>query len=128
MDGTIANLYKEGWLEKLMNRSVEPYANADKLVEENVLLNLVNKGYELGIISWCAKGNNKEYDKAVRLAKREWLKTNYPNIRFTEIHIVKYGTPKYKVANECGILVDDEEPNRQVWKWLAIEPNELERL
>lgn len=122
MDGTIANLYKGEWLEDIINHNARPYEIADRLVEENVLLDLMANGYELGIISWLAKNSNKEYDKAVRLAKRNWLKENYPNVNFAEIHIVKYGTPKYRVAKVEGILVDDEEPNRRNWKWLAVEP------
>ena len=129
MDGTIANLYKGEWLADLMAENTRPYEIADRLVEESVLEELVNAGYELGIISWLAKNGSKEYNKAVRHAKREWLKENYPNIHFTEIHIVKYGTPKYRVANvKCQILVDDEEPNRKAWNGYAIEPKDLEKL
>lgn len=123
MDGTIANLYGvENWLEDLRNGNERPYREAERMVEEAELLELIENGYELAIISWLAKNSNKEYDKKVRTAKREWLKANFPNINFTEIHIVKYGTPKSKVANESGILVDDEEPNRRNWKGLAIDP------
>lgn len=123
MDGTIANLYKvNGWLEDLINGNERPYKVAERMVEEEDLLNLVRDGYELAVISWLAKNSNKEYDKKVRTAKREWLKENFPNIKFEEIHIVKYGTPKSKVANEKGILVDDEIPNRREWKGVAVDP------
>jgi len=123
MDGTIANFYKGEWLECLLAKNPKPYKDADVLVNENVLIQLMEKGYELGIISWLAKNSTKEFDKAVRQTKKEWLKTNYPNVTFSEIHIVKYGTPKYKVAKEKnGILVDDEKPNRDKWKGMAIEP------
>jgi len=127
MDGTIADLYGvEGWLEDLTNGNARPYRVAKRMVNEEVLENLVKVGYELAIVSWLAKNSNKEYDKAVREAKREWLKENFPNIKFAEIHIVKYGTPKSKVVKEKnGILFDDEEPNRREWKGLAIHANEL---
>ncbi len=129
MDGTIANLYQGNWLEQLRAENPAPYENANRLVEEEVLQELVNQGYELGVISWLAKNGSAEYNKAVRLAKKNWLKANYPNIHFMEIHIVKYGTPKQYVCKVKGqILVDDEEPNRKNWKGLAIHPSDLEKL
>ncbi len=123
MDGTIADLYRvENWLADLIAGNERPYREAERLVEEAELAKLVADGYELAIVSWLAKNSNKEYDRKVRNAKREWLKENYPNIKFTEIHIVKYGTPKSRVVNERGILVDDEIPNRREWKGVAVDP------
>lgn len=123
MDGTIADLYGvENWLEDLIAGNERPYREAERLVEEEELAELVADGYELAIVSWLAKNSNKEYDRKVRNAKREWLKANYPNIKFTEIHIVKYGTPKSKVVNERGLLIDDEIPNRREWKGVAVDP------
>ena len=123
MDGTIADLYGvENWLEDLIAGNERPYREAERLVEEEELAKLVADGYELAIVSWLAKNSNKEYDRKVRNAKREWLKVNYPNINFTEIHIVKYGTPKSRVVNERGLLVDDETPNRREWKGVAVDP------
>ena len=123
MDGTIADLYGvENWLEDLIAGNERPYREAERLVEEEELAELVADGYELAIVSWLAKNSNKEYDRKVRNAKREWLKANYPNIKFTEIHIVKYGTPKSRVVNEKGLLVDDEIPNRREWKGIAVDP------
>lgn len=123
MDGTIADLYGvENWLEDLIAGNERPYRKAERLVEEEELAELVADGYELAIVSWLAKNSNKEYDRKVRNAKREWLKENYPNIKFTEIHIVKYGTPKSRVVNEKGILIDDEIPNRREWKGVAVDP------
>lgn len=127
MDGTIADLYGvDNWLENLVNGSDRPYRVAKRMVEEKVLENLVNLGYELAIVSWLSKNSNKEYDKMVRNAKKEWLKKNFPNIHFVEIHIVKYGTPKSRVVKEKnGILFDDEERNRNEWKGLAIDAKYL---
>lgn len=123
MDGTIADLYGvENWLEDLIAGNERPYREAERLVEEEELAELVADGYELAIVSWLAKNSNKEYDRKVRNAKREWLKANYPNINFTEIHIVKYGTPKSRVVNERGLLIDDEIPNRREWKGVAVDP------
>ena len=127
MDGTIANLYNvNNWLEDLINSNPRPYKEAKRMVEEEVLERLVKAGYELGIVSWLAKGGNKEYNKEVRRAKRQWLKDNYPNIQFVEIHIVQYGKAKSKVVKEKnGILFDDEERNRREWKGLAVDAKEL---
>lgn len=127
MDGTIADLYGvENWLDDLINKNARPYRIAKRMVNEEVLENLVKLGYELAIVSWLAKNSTKEYDKIVRNAKREWLKENFPNINFTEIHIVKYGTPKSKVVKEKnGILFDDEKRNRDEWKGLAIDAKYL---
>ena len=127
MDGTIANLYgNKNWLEELRAYSVAPYRNAKPMVNELQLEELLAAGYGLGIISWCAGyHNNKEYDKQVRQAKREWLKENYPNIKFEHIHIVKFGTPKEKFYNIGDMLIDDEELNRKNWKGQAYHPNDF---
>lgn len=127
MDGTIADLYGvENWLADLVNENARPYREAKRMVAEERLAKLVENGNELAIVSWLSKNGSPEYNKEVRRAKREWLKANYPNIRFSEIHIVKYGTPKSRVVNDKnGVLVDDEKPNRMEWKGLAIAPNWL---
>lgn len=127
MDGVLANLYsRPTWLEELHAENVAPYAEAEPLKPESTLANLAAKGYRLGIISWTCRGGSKAYNKQVRKTKIEWLAKHYPNIKFEEIHIVAYGTPKWKVASDRnGILVDDEEPNRKAWKGTAIHPNEL---
>lgn len=130
MDGTIADLYARAtWLEELIAESVAPYAEAKPMVAEADLLKLEAKGYELGIVSWTAKNGSKSYNKAVKAAKVEWLKVNFPNVHFTEIHVVKYGTPKSKVVKEKNsILFDDEEPNRKEWKGKAYKPDKIKSL
>lgn len=123
MDGTIADLYGvNGWLNAIENEDPTPYEIA-KVLPAIAIAERANKnGHKIGVITWLAKGATKEYNKAVRKAKREWIAKNLPYA--TEIHIVKYGTPKYKVAKDKnGILVDDEEPNRKAWKGIAINPN-----
>ena len=129
MDGTIANLYEvENWLPKLINSDSSPYEEAKPMIDMNDLSNLLkdlqSKGVKIGIVSWLAKNSTKEYDKAVRTAKRKWLKENI-DITFDEIHIVKYGTRKdYIVRDKNGILFDDELNNRNKWRGLAIDPTE----
>lgn len=129
MDGTIANLYKvENWLPKLINNDPTPYEEAEPMVNmkdlSGLLKDLQHMGIRIGIVSWLAKNSTKEYDKAVRTAKRKWLKQNI-DIIFDEIHIVKYGTRKdYIVRDKNGILFDDELNNRNNWRGLAIDPTE----
>lgn len=123
MDGTIAQLYKGEWLAKLIAEDVAPYAEADPMMDEADLQALLDAGYTLGIISWTSKNGSTEYNKAVRKTKIEWLRRNYPTIEFEHIHIVKYGTPKYKfMTSPFDVLIDDEEHNRNEWKGVAYAP------
>lgn len=120
MDGTIANLYAvENWLPKLRASDPSPYADAAPMCDMHELTRLCQMlqylGYRVGIISWCSKCGTKEYNSAVRHAKRDWLKENFP-VKFDEIHIVKYGTPKSKFCGEGDVLFDDEFPNRLDWE------------
>lgn len=119
MDGTIADLYSvKGWLELLRSNSELPYQLARPMYDYYELAQAIQvvqqAGFSIGIISWCSKDSNKEFDDRIRKAKREWLKKNFPFAN--EIHIVKYGTPKHKVVKEKNaILVDDENKNLSEW-------------
>lgn len=129
MDGTIANLYGvNGWLDNIINEDIRPYVIAKPLCDMEKLYNAIQSrianGDRFGIVSWTAKGGSKEYNANVRKAKIEWIKKYLPNC-FTEIHIVKYGTPKYRVVNHEGILFDDEIGNRNAWKWNAYTEKEI---
>lgn len=120
MDGTFVDLYAvENWLPKLRAFDPSPYTDAVPLCDMSQLLRQLQQlqyfGVKIGIISWTSKTSTTEYDKAVRKAKRAWLKANLPGFHFDEMHIVKYGTPKYSVAKDSGILIDDEEGNRIAW-------------
>lgn len=126
MDNTLNSFYNNDWLERILAEDTKPYDIAPCVVPESILLNLIERGYQLGIVSWLAKDSRKEYDKAVRVSKKEWLKKHYPNISFSEIHIVKYGTPKHSVVHfKDSYLFDDEKPNRDNWKGVALHPNEI---
>ena len=118
MDGTIADLYGvSNWLDYLINNNPKPYAEAKPLVNMQVLARLLNKlqnkGYTINIISWLAKNSNADYDKAVTNAKRKWLAKHLTSVKFDNIYIVPYGTPKHEISN--GILFDDEIGNREKW-------------
>ena len=99
MDGTIANLYGvKNWLDYLKSEDSTPYAIAKPLVRlaslARVLNNLQKKGYRIGVISWLAKNSSTDYDMEVIEAKKGWLNKHLHSVRFDEINIVKYGTPK----------------------------------
>ena len=121
MDGTIADLYAvPNWLKMLRAENPAPYIQAEPLVRLSALARHLNRlqrnGYIIGIISWGSKHATPEYDEAVAKAKNFWLNKHLPNVKFDEIHIVPYGTPKSTVAKEKnGYLFDDEEDNRVEW-------------
>ena len=130
MDGTIADLYGfSNWLEFLENEDTLPYAEAAPMVNAEILrlyiLILKKRGYNFGIISWTSRGGSKEYNREVRKVKIQWLEEYFPGC-FDEIHVVKYGTPKHKVAKDIGVLFDDEAHNIESWdKGRAMYPNEI---
>ena len=121
MDGTIANLYGvENWLDNLMNEYTRPYREAKAMVNMRALGRELNRlqaeGYVIGVVTWLSKNGTDEYGERVAKAKREWLARHIGAVEWDEVHIVKYGTPKYKVVDvPNGILFDDEERNRKEW-------------
>lgn len=131
LDGTIADLYGvENWLEYLTNEDATPYAIAKPLVNMSLLARYLNKaqrnGYKLVVVSWLAKYSTPEYDEKVIEAKKKWLVTHLKSVKWDEINIVSYGTPKHEISN--GILFDDEEPNRTAWEkadGIAYEPKKM---
>ena len=122
MDGTIADLYGvEGWLDMLLNENTRPYEIAKPLVNmrelAKVLNRLIEKGWEIGVISWLAKNGTNDYNKKVATAKMKWLAKHLKSVKFAKIDIVEYGTPKQ--INRNGILFDDEKQNRENWLGIA---------
>lgn len=122
MDGTIADLYGvEGWLDMLLNENTKPYEIAKPLVNmrelAKVLNRLIEKGWEIGVISWLAKNGTNDYNKKVANAKIKWLAKHLKSVKFAKIDIVEYGTPKQ--INRNGILFDDEKQNRENWLGIA---------
>lgn len=122
LDGTIADLYGvPNWLDYLVAGDETPYAIAKPLVNMSILARLLNKlqnkGYTINVISWLAKNSDSEYDKKVTAAKIGWLRKHLKSVKFNNIFIVPYGTPKYTLAN--GILFDDEARNRDEWNGTA---------
>ena len=122
MDGTIANLYAvEGWLDMLRNFESYPYLEAAPMCDMFKLVKVLNmlkaEGYTIGVITWLSKESTKEYDKEVRATKRLWLEAHGLWACMDEIHMVKYGTPKHRVAKiRQGILIDDNSDVRKAWE------------
>jgi hypothetical protein len=131
MDGTIADLYGvSGWLSYLMNEDAFPYMTAKPLIKMNVLARILNKlqrqGYRIGIISWLSKNSNASYDAKVTFAKIAWLQKHLASVRFDEINIVAYGTPKERFLRTSGdILFDDEFQNRINWTGIAFDADNI---
>lgn len=122
MDGTIADLYGvNGWLDCLMAHDIMPYEKAKPLYNIfelfTIFEELHDKGYKLGIISWGSKERNPEYDKAVAKAKVEWLFDYMLDIWLDKVIVTAYGIRKADTCRKYGngILVDDEEQNREAW-------------
>jgi nitroreductase len=133
MDGTIADLYGvEGWLPRLRNEDATPYLEArplcDMIALTNILIEAKAQGYGIGIITWLSKDATKEYKKAIKKAKKQWL-TNYLGIEFDEAHFIQYGTRKdYVAKDKKGIIFDDDERVRNKWKGEAYNPTEQDIL
>lgn len=121
MDGTIADLYGvENWLNYLIAEQVHPYAVAKPLVNLSALARKLNtlqrEGYNIAIVSWLSKSGTEDYNARVTQAKLRWLKEHLPSVRWNEIHIVPYGTPKQNFCyTPFDVLFDDEERNRINW-------------
>lgn len=119
MDGTFYNLYGyEGWLECILSEHTECYTKSDLLVDYdsfiNVLNNLKEKGYTIGIITWLSKYATKSYQNKVRSAKYRYIRKNFGDL-FDEVHIIQYGKNKAEYCDDGDILFDDEENNRNNW-------------
>ena len=131
MDGTIADLYGvEGWLDDLIASRTRPYEQAKPIYNMSKLARALNKaqkqGVRIGVISWLSKSGTEDYNEAVTKAKRKWLKKHLKSVKFDEVYIVPYGTPKGTLAVENSILFDDEERNRNEWnKGNAFPPEKI---
>ena len=122
MDGTIADLYGvEGWLDDLINLRTRPYEEAKLLYDNADLLYMLGalrqKGYHIGVISWGSKANNTDFDKEVEYVKKEWLYDKCISDFLDRIIVTAYGVRKADTCRKygSGILVDDEEQNRNAW-------------
>lgn len=120
MDGTFYNLYGfDGWLECILSEKTECYIKSSLLVDYEEFINVLNelkeKGYTIGIITWLSKNATRRYQNMVRNAKYRYI-AKYFNGIFDEIHIIQYGKNKNQYAENGYILFDDEENNRIEWE------------
>lgn len=128
MDGTIADLYGvNDWLNDLINGDTRPYDIAKPLVNMSAFARVLNglqkKGYIINIISWTSKNGTAEYNERVKVAKLKWLAKHLKSVKFNNVYIVPYGTPKHEISS--GILFDDEKPNRDKWGVGAYDVNDI---
>ena len=122
LDGTLANLYaRPTWLQELRAFDPTPYEVAKTMVNMSLLARHLNrlqtKGYKINIISWLSKESTPQYDQAVKIAKLKWLQKHLPSVKFDNIYIIPYGTPKSHLVghNSSSILFDDEINNIIEW-------------
>ena len=128
LDGTIADLYGvDDWLNDLINGDTRPYDIAKPLVNMSALARVLNglqkKGYIINIISWTSKNGTAEYNERVKVAKLKWLAKHLKSVKFNNVYIIPYGTPKHEISS--GILFDDEKPNRDKWGVGAYDVNDI---
>lgn len=138
MDNTIADLYGfPNWLPMLRAYDPTPYRKAkpmwDMMELRHLLLQLQAQGIEIRIITWLSMESTPEYDREVRIAKREWLSTQ--GFPFDRFHGVKYGATKADSVRKClgegdtAILFDDNAKVREGWHLgEAIDPIECDIL
>lgn len=128
MDGTIADLYGvQGWLDMLHNENATPYEIAKPLCNMRQLarqLNkLIKKGYTINVVTWLTPHASREYCAKITRAKKQWLNKHLKSVKFTNIDIIEYGTPKQ--VNRNGLLFDDEPNNRNTWNGKAYNVNDI---
>ena len=128
MDGTFVDLYGvDGWLDDLTNSRTRPYEIAKPMINMSAFarrLNYLQKiGYIINVISWTAKNGSADFNERVRTAKLNWLAKHLKSVKFNNVYIVPYGTPKHEISS--GILFDDEKPNRDKWGIGAYDVNDI---
>lgn len=130
MDGTLANFYGvENWLAYLEKEDTTPYKVAKPLFNFSAFAKVLHKlqanDYRIGIVSWLSKSGSASYNTAVTSVKLAWLEKHLPSIKWDEIKIVNYGTPKSTVVDCKGWLFDDEERNRKEWGKNSFDVNNI---
>lgn len=128
MDGTFVDLYGvDGWLDDLTNSRTRPYEIAKPMINMSAFakrLNYLQKiGYIINVISWTAKNGSADFNERVKTAKLNWLAKHLKSVKFNNVYIIPYGTPKHEISS--GILFDDEKPNRDKWGVGAYDVNDI---
>lgn len=122
LDGCLVDFYSvDGWLDYLIAEDATPYAVAEPYGDSKAinaaLATLQGMGYVIEVVSWLSKGEpSKAFNAAVRKAKLDWLSNYYPCIDPSNVHVVAHGTNKWRVSNnKGGVLFDDEQGNIDNW-------------
>lgn len=128
MDGTLANFYGyPEWLSCLQNEDTLPYEIAEPLFNFSVLARVLNRlhkeGWKINIISWTSKTGAEDFNDEIAGVKLDWLAEHLPSVKFDNISIIPYGTPKSLYGN--GILFDDEDRNRSEWNGTAYDVDNI---
>ena len=82
---------------KYFNLNKTPWHSEDEVLYEDtidVLEYLKSKGYKLGIITWSSKFSSEKFLEEVAVAKKEWISSNFPNIKFDEFVVLDYSCNK----------------------------------
>lgn len=131
LDGTCTDLYGvPNWLDYLIAKDVTPYAIAKPLINFNLFARYLNKlqeyGYKLQVISWLSKDSSIDYDARVTQTKIKYLQKHLPSVKWDNIQILPYGTPKeiYCYTSK-DILFDDEKNNRTNWTGIAYDEKNI---
>lgn len=131
MDGTLVEFYQvPNWLDYLIAEDVTPYQVAQPALNFSLLARYIHKiqamGIMVGIVSWTSKSGSEEFHIAVEEAKRNYLRKHLPSVKWDEIYIIPYGTPKSSVVDiPNGILFDDEAKNRDDWSGIAFDETNI---
>lgn len=123
LDGSIVDFYGvDHWLDDIRAFNPRPYRVAKPLYNMYtlcaILYGLRREGWHIGVISWLSKEPEVQFDMEVIRAKNDWLKAYGMADLCDEIVICSHGLRKAEICRQfCrnGILVDDEEKNRQDW-------------
>ena len=101
LDGCLVDFYSvDGWLNYLIAEDATPYAVAEPYGDSKAinaaLATLQGMGYVIEVVSW--------------------LSNYYPCIDPSNVHVVAHGTNKWRVSNnKGGVLFDDEQGNIDNW-------------
>lgn len=132
MDGTLNDFYNvDGWLDYILKEDIKPYAIAKPKFDTKTLTRKLKElqklDFEIGIITWLARGASQDYNIRVTQTKLEWLQVHFSGLRFDDVQVLEYGTLKSNYCdNHQTVLFDDEHQNRKEWNGRAYEPDDIE--
>lgn len=121
LDGTLYNLYNmENWLDKLRNEISGVFDGVNKMFDGtfyDIISDLLNIGFEFGVITWLPMQASPEYEEVCRREKRMWVQKYLPFV--SEINITSYGIPKQNAIQKRAkimYLIDDNVEICKMWE------------